>query len=430
MSEHARNGGEALRLTRSAESPEQFDALAELFLGGQAHDAPEATAPPAPVTTTKTDEPEPMRTAPVASSSRMTVDLAEPDDLEEEGVTIEVLMLGHLPVRSTPWVGQYVCSLAATLGEPVALVRVDSEQVTLRLFGMDSDEVPTFESIPGAMAWLADRTRRWILQVTELDEPMLATGHAIDGVTLLTGADDAAVVAAYGTIKRLAESADGWGDELGAPQLRVATMGSAPDAGRAAYERLERAAAIYLGQHLEFAANVQRMGATGSVILHEGAIDGGVERVIDHILLAGDAQGGDGVTEATPPVQEAERVQTGARESTSLASHIDARGLDVTCPMDPGIEIAVDKAGILCVLLRLEGASDVGRLLAVRAWATAHATLLARACPEAGINATATPRAHAFTPTPIEIRDLLDTDVRCHVLAQVGEAWFCAPLNG
>ncbi|MCA9310567.1 MAG: hypothetical protein KDA21_05125 [Phycisphaerales bacterium] len=435
MSDQVSNGREGLRLTRpDAGRASQFDALAELFLGDETPRSPAAPrpepAPPRLAPSEVTPTPREVRPDPAPSSPPPA-----PAD-GDEGVTLEVLMLGHLPVRATPWVGQYARRLALELDEPVILLRMESERASLRLFGMDFESAPSFESLNDAIAWAGGVARRWVLQVTELDEPTLATGRAIDCVTLLTGADDAAIVAAYGTIKRLAESSVGWGDELGSPTLRIATMGSDETTSRAAFERLERAASIYLGREIELAANVERMGATGAVVLHECEVEGGIATVIDRILLndvdMSEARPASRPTAAMPPaaVSVPPQVTATARLARQVAG---LSPLDLTCPDDDLLEFAADGEGVMHVLCRV--AEDKGhdgtvtRLLAGASWARRHASLIGRACADAHLDLDAPVAIHLFTARPADIRHLLHTDIRCHVLARAGEGWFCAPLN-
>ncbi|MCA9304097.1 MAG: hypothetical protein KC996_08250, partial [Phycisphaerales bacterium] len=115
---------------------------------------------------------------------------------------IEVVLLGHLPVRATLWVRQYACSVARETGETVALIRAASGSTAVDL--IDGEHAPKTKpavSIRHALEKAAHLADRVILRVDESAEPDLLERSEIDQLTILTGADETAVVASYRLIK-------------------------------------------------------------------------------------------------------------------------------------------------------------------------------------------------------------------------------------
>jgi hypothetical protein len=122
---------------------------------------------------------------------------------------------------------------------------------------------------------------------------------------------------------------------------------------------------------------------------------------------------------------------TPVTDSPSLAAHVEGlRAMSARCPGHETIELAADLTGAIHVLA---WERDLRGLRVVAAWAKAHATLLALACPHLAIDAGASVVSHLFTDTPASVSDLHGSSLRLHVLAavRVGErkAWYAAPLN-
>ncbi|MBX3407413.1 MAG: hypothetical protein KF869_11690 [Phycisphaeraceae bacterium] len=124
------------------------------------------------------------------------------------------------------------------------------------------------------------------------------------------------------------------------------------------------------------------------------------------------------------------------------------RPVSVLCPYAPGVELALDPAGGLHLLVRTEPEDGedseqraLSQLLVAGAWAEAHAMLLGPALAQAGAPAAFArpmheahkPALHLFTDRPKRSRRLLETDVRIHLLARVNiggqSGWYCTELN-
>ncbi|TVQ61373.1 MAG: hypothetical protein EA378_09165 [Phycisphaerales bacterium] len=239
----------------------EFDALAELFLGdesplGLAEPDAVIVAPPLSA------EPKPRRTVRASAHPRLHV----------EGV-----LLGHLPVRAGLWVNQYARQLAARLGGPVAVLRLREGALTVSIVG-DRAEHDAHEdrgaletqNARRAVYAVASRAAAAILEVGELDEPglidlALSGARLLDAVTVLSGADDAAAVAAYRAAKRLGESIEArrearGGDVLHTPTIRAAVFGADPARAQAAADKLMKASASFLGGPIEAEACASRIG--------------------------------------------------------------------------------------------------------------------------------------------------------------------------
>jgi hypothetical protein len=130
-----------------------------------------------------------------------------------------------------------------------------------------------------------------------------------------------------------------------------------------------------------------------------------------------------------PPVARA------SHESPRLASYVPGLvAVGIACPYAAGAEIALDAEGVPHVLVRMStGGVDaaLGALMTTSAWLTSHAALVRSVVPS--MRGTQAPRLHLFTDAPRDVRRLLETDIRVHVLASVSvvvdAAWYHAELN-
>ncbi|MFI4897541.1 MAG: hypothetical protein ACIARR_06925, partial [Phycisphaerales bacterium JB059] len=99
--------------TSAGRRGDEFDALADLFLGDEPL-GPRGVPEPR---STGTDP------APVRAPRTRTETAVKP--------RIEAIVLGHLPVRASIWVRQYAGSVADAVQAPVALLRVSPEMTSL-----------------------------------------------------------------------------------------------------------------------------------------------------------------------------------------------------------------------------------------------------------------------------------------------------------
>lgn len=247
-----------------------YDALTELFLG--------PTPGPGMPRTSGGGGRAPVDGGPQAGEHR-TVPRLSPAAPVMEG-----LILGHLPVMASAWAMQYARQRAEDLGEPVAIVRFRGGEVSIEVVSAPHGEapvspapMPTLEEALGRARALASH---WIVRIDGSGEGAIADHPTLDAVTLLSGADQAATVAAYRTIKELFTPA---GERAAShPRVRIAILGS-PD-GRAAAARaaLARAAAAFLEREVEITSGPGRIGSSGApaALLYFGSNPG-----IDEVLV-------------------------------------------------------------------------------------------------------------------------------------------------
>lgn len=469
----------SIRLTGTEQS--EHDALAELFLG----DAPFAPAPmdlrgpgvvaasTPPVASRHTGEPERGRFEGTAVRAASHTPADEP---EEGRPLVELVILGHLPVRASLWVRQYACLSARKRNETVALVRAAGGSVAIDVItGRDTAQIEAVDDVETGVTIARHAAARVVLRVDETAEPELLERTGLDEVTILTGADEAAVVASYRLIKTLAASLDDRLDPECGPRLRVAVMGNPGPEIEAARLKIAKACKAFLDRPIEILDASGRIDATGTVTVCRSDAAGAAEHALG-VLLGGIAadttrpavSAGLRLTDTTaeqtladePAVVVMPRqaaVEPAAAERTLLADRIvetrimrlreplaclveGLRPIEARCPSAPGVELACDDDGRLhAVATDDQGAGQaVAALLTASAWARANLALLIRA--ESGVAMpSADPRDDHATPLhllarrPSAARTVLDTEVIVYALASViaggEEIMVATPLN-
>lgn len=269
---HAQAAGRAVSLPEH----DEYDALADLFLGD---DRPVASEPPEPEDLAtlisrspgtlapeneqaSSDEPAPSD---IVTTSRQSASRDDgPGTLRESA--IEGVVLGHLPVLGSIWLTQLARHRSRTLGRPVGVVRISAQDALIDLvIPAPSGRVIAAQSFADAVAQAsAMGVRDWLVRVPEADEAALlslsATGR-VGAMTILTGADDAAIVSAYRTLKGLVR-ASGRDD---AP-VRVAVMGASPSRAHEARLKLADVCRQFLSRQLEVEACDQQISGGGSTL--------------------------------------------------------------------------------------------------------------------------------------------------------------------
>jgi len=423
---------------RTPDEPDsaESDALADLFLG------PMDQGGPAPA----------LRLAggaePNESGVREPVHPMAPSP--EAPGRVEGLMLGHLPVLASAWVRQYACHRADQLGGPVALVRLDAGALSIDLIGRGADpSLRGAPSVEAAVRAIAPRARAWLVRVDEPSEPELFALGSVEDLTLLSGADDAAMVASYRAIKSLAARVT-WDDEEDGPALRVAWMGC--DATRAAHAQAKLSGAVeaFMQRELEHAGVVGRIEPSSSVAVFKGPSDLDAEELLDLVRLVLDDADADELAhlvdarpepDPDPSPSACPRGRDGRRAS---AAHVDGPRAETVpdtescatllggltpvgarAPDAPHVELAHDDAGELHLLGRCERRGEstsriMQELTSAAAWAVRNAALLRLAVPGLGeLSMQRPPTLHLLTETPRDARALLDAPVRVHAVVRV-----------
>lgn len=403
---------------------DEYNALADLFLGEEAADA----VPLAPPTA-----------------------LPSPTTSDAQHAPIEGLIVGHLPVLSAAWVQQYARHVSTQRSGPVGLIRLRAGEATLDLIGSREESAQLAPSLDAAIAHAAGHAAAWLIRVDETAEPRLLDMPGLSSITLMTGADQAAICSAYRTLKGLVRPTD---DAPEAPELRFTIMGADPQKAAEASSNLERAAAAFLGRAIHVGSCISRIGGQRSVSLYRGPWTGTPEdlirlieatprvapspapaRVVRHTPAPPLRQVAPPIPLAPTPepvVSRLGKLQTSASPA-SLCSHLPSlHRLDMACPHALEVELAADEKGVIHLLSRH---SDVAPLLTVASWVRSHHALI-KAAAGAALAASegAEPSVlHLFTDDPRRVRALGDSPVRLHLLAQVNAdgktVWYHTPLN-
>lgn len=440
--------GAAHHEPRSDRNADPFDTLADLFLG-----------PPVRVEATS---PSPLRLVgdPAADRSqssepRMAKASSIPIEAANSATTIEGLVLGHLPVFASAWATQYAKHVSQFSNESVAFLRFTGDRASLDLYvpgARDQSPIQRGSTLDEAIAVAAKHTSRWIVRLPDACEPELADAP-IDCLTLLTGADEAAVVACYRTLKSLSTCTDDpehdspRSEELGDLAWRVAIMGADPLKAEEAGKKVRRAAEAFLDAALDISPCVARIGALRSSLLFDGTSNLGWRDAIALIRTAPPP-------EPAPPNRPtrsfgapAPRVETRPRssdppsedprqnpspssqesQSGSVSSIPGLVSTQIRCPTCPAVDFAIDERGRLHLIARSGTADSIASLLSASSWARQHASLLLLA--ESRIREPNEPVLHYISSEPASDRRLLDTQIRVHAAARVGNQTAIIDLN-
>lgn len=414
----------------------EYDALADLFLG--ADDPPLARAKHA-----------------AQPALRLVQDESETRPYRARDVHVEAMLLGSLPIYASAWVAQFVRAETQRLGSPVALVRTLAGEGSVDLFGAPThhEHTPHVASFTDALRNAASIAERVVIRTGETSEIELASHNHIASIALLTGIDEPALIAAYRVLKMLAPR---WETRASPPVIRIAAMGANQEQGRRAFEKISRAARVFLETPLEYAGNVERIEPTPSVSLFRGPTTIDTDNVIETLRARPSPEQPVATPETTTPMSASESpapirssepnipsVETAEPDRATptpdaLASRITGLArVPITIPKCDGVELAADASGRLHILARDEDdASPTSSLLAAQAWASVNRDVLNAACATllgSPVDASRPAILHLFTDQPKRVRSLLDADIRVHFLGHVdvngARAWCIAELN-
>jgi len=364
-------------------------------------------------------------------------------------------------VLASAWVQQYARHVASELRGPVALLRLRSSEATLELVSgsgvIHQPHEPTSDSLAAALAAAAREAVSLLVRTEETTEPRLAELAGLDSLTLLSGADEAATVASYRTIKNLTARMD---DEGKHPAIRLAIMGATATQAQDASAKIERAASAFLNKGVRVTACISKIGGGKSTPLFKGAIHEPVDSILRSLRreFTASTPRSTPLRSAAPPAQpttssvpasEAPRI---AEPVVSRLGHLTSApppttqaalprlcdqvpGLTpaaFTCPYASEIEFAFDTAGSVHALGHLDHPSRaLAQLLIASEWARAHDCLLRQASSRP-LQGQGSITLHVFTGDARSSRLLPDT-IRLHLLTQVHVAghstWFSTPLN-
>jgi len=389
---------------------EDYDALADLFLD----DGP-------PLRLTQEDAPPSRRPEPGPPAESSTGAAAE-----RGAITVEALVLGHLPILAGAWAAQHARSLAKERGAAVALARLTADAATVQAVGPRPllDEMSEQGSLDEAARFAGERCGGVCVRVDATSELDLAASPRVDRVTLLAGTDEASVVAAYRTLKGLKDAMGEGAFAEGGRPVAVRLMGGGEDESRAAEERLRRVAQAFLEMEIEFLPPAPRIDAGAGATLYSGpGTSEGENRFEPFLAMLARADREDDAQTETSSTAEPE-----AAAGPTLSERVGLTPLGLACPVAPEIELAADSAGGLHLLG--VGAASADALVAAEGWAEANRALVGAA---AGLPAGFGITARVLTSEPARDRRLLDGRFRVDLLIEMrvgaDAAWRCVPLN-
>lgn len=350
-----------------------------------------------------------------------------PDD--DGSCRVELLLAGRVPGYAAPWLSQYVSDQTRS-GQPMALVRFGSQGVELETYN-EPVGMPREGGRPDlrrALQQAAMGNPRLALAPVDLSRAELSQRAAeLERWTLLTGADDQAMVACYQVLKLLVTQGDPAGPTAG---VGLVFVGCDEATAKAAVERITPVAERFLGIHVEMAGLIRRIEPLSGRSVQRFDQPDGWAAIAAALRMDEPEHRSSVSTEqplvseeeiealredhleapASPPVSEA-RADAPAEESRApdatpseqrslLAGYVNgAHPIKARCPRQPRVELAVGPSGRLHLLMRAEGGpveAAITQLLAARLWALEHRELLAMACADRSLDTAAEPVAHLF----------------------------------
>ena len=407
-------------IAHASHADAEFDALADLFLGERG----------------AARRPSNGQAKPVGQSPTI---MAPAEPRQERG--IDLIVQGHLPVRAGPWIARYAGERAARMGHPIALVRLSQGHVTVDLIAPSAAEIAPASrepSVEAALAAAAGAATETILAVDAVEELDILSRDGIATITVLTGANEAAVVEAYRALKvvgaKVAERADS-GDGI---DIRIGVMGS--DAARAtqAWRKLADASRAFIGRDLELAAIAEKIEPSPATNYFRGDTDLAPAALVELIQIAAPPPGAP--TPAPPVAQPITRPARPAEapkadRTTHTPDAPDALALigglsPVALPSAPDAQVLAgrDAQGGLH-LVRADTDSPefaVAALIAVEAWVQSNRALIEMA---QGAPIVGDPSLHLVTESATRVRPLLGSRIRVHALVRATGPFAAVTLN-
>lgn len=374
---------------------------------------------------------------------------------------VEAVLIGHLPGLANPWLSQYADSRSRP-DQPVAVCHLFADQVEIELVHRDPTaphEGPeSGPDLQAALDDLAERAGLWLVRVGQADTTIARSACAAIGTwTLLSGADEAAVVAAYKLIKQSRLPLDS--EEPAHRRVQVMLAGCRDEQAEHAADKITHAVRSFLELPAHWIGtrprmqpvSKQRIGifrnppranaepAWASLLrflterlgqpvessteptpteidppptlrLHTDEPDD--EPVVPSLSITHDEPDepeppeppeSPESPEPEEPAQWTEEDAPADPHGKSLIDYVeDLKALPVRCPLDERVELAVDARGGMHLLHHADGITvhqGLAALVGARAWVEQHAALIHQACDGRELN-TANLTLHLFTDTP------------------------------
>ena len=172
-----------------------------------------------------------------------------------------LVLVGNLPVMNGLWLSQYADREARENG-PVCLVRVAADSVQIELFraGSRRPSIRPQARYEEALRAIAPIVSQWLIVPRQSDAIEIPEGT--DDIVVLTGADQAAIIAAYRLVKGAHETITRIGGAR--PSVSVAVLGADADETAHVAARIGEAAGAALSVTIPVRGGLQRVAPAES----------------------------------------------------------------------------------------------------------------------------------------------------------------------
>lgn len=175
----------------------------------------------------------------------------------------ELVVVGHLPVLARLWITPYGDAIARDEG-PTALVRLDGDEPMIQVLRCEAGEAAAARSAASrnlheAILSLGRSVNRWLVRPSAQSTADEIATSAVDRVTILSAADQMAVVNAYGAVKDVVASVRAAGGRM--PEIGLAIVGAEGEAAASVADRIAEVAAANLGVKVPLVLTLPRMDA-------------------------------------------------------------------------------------------------------------------------------------------------------------------------
>ena len=367
---------------------------------------------------------------------------------EDEAIktTVELLIPAHLPVQGGLWLVPYA-GRAAGEGNAM-LVRMHDETIDFASIGNITVELEACNSIETILSNIDSPVSHWIVQPPADGDAVSLLHGDPDIITLLSGADQAAVVGAYRLLKNFVTASK---DQDALPPIRIVIVGAEERAANDASSRIVQTAKHQLGIHVEVGHPLPAMGSQSKVqsqcsiprscnlidLLSRLRTSSTQEDVLETTTRVLPEFPVEQIEEKTTPhiAEESEQgvlvedavVEKVIASEAALSSYVDGLlSIKPRCPEHTDIELALDSEGNVHVLAHAESFRET---TIVAAWVNKHRDLISMACGGIEMSASGEVIQHFFTDDAVSVAELHGTGVKLHLLTEVQTGGTCVPFS-
>lgn len=383
---------------------------------------------------------------------------------------VEAVFTGNLPGFGGPWIIQYAHYLALQYG-PIAIVQIDEDAFDVEVVSTADDNLlpthtglnPSTVTLPVCLKELAQLSptpiQGWLVRFADpISKISLQHVGEFPKWTIVSGADEPAVVSSYQLLKQLIHQPSQTEHHVG-----LMVMGSNAQESHMAAEKLNTTAANFLNSPIELIGHQKKMVPVSHRVA--GSFNAGKEQwpalssflkslpgtphqaEFEHEDIA--AASGPVLTKPTTyaedqtrtkhhPTATPEGIQADPHTRSSLTPHTQTEpletvlpelasylpgtiSLEARCPQFPDAQLVVDESGRLHVLARCSGYpgdtpesepasrdpdarvqellnQTMVELMAATAWVREHLELIQLTQRQCRIDPSTSPRTHLFTP--------------------------------